>query len=81
MKKLLALIIVLFVLTGCMGRIAKLEGAGDINVDTDANNAVDTEYGGTNATSASAALTSLGAASSTALSNHTNNTSNPHVTT
>lgn len=47
MKKLSFVIILLLLLSGCMGRITQLEKSG-LNIDTDSNDAVDTVYGGTN---------------------------------
>ena len=83
MKKLLSIIFILFLLSGCahFNRIAGLEKSGDVDVDLDSNDAVDVAYGGTNATTASGAATNLGVATTAALSNHANNTSNPHSTT
>ena len=84
MKKLFPIILILlFVFSGCahFNRIAGLEKAGDVDVDLDSNDAVDIAYGGTNATSAAAAASNLGVATTSQLSSHTSNTSNPHAVT
>jgi hypothetical protein len=81
MKKALSIIFILLFLTGCMGRIARLEKSGDVDVDLDSNDAVDIAYGGTNATSAAAAASNLGAATTTQLTTHTSNATNPHSVT